>query len=226
MENGIVKYLKKLIRCFLNIVYYSEEECVVCGKKVFEDLYLCSSCRDKIKNCEESKKIKICNKETRIYSALYYSSAVKKIVLGLKYKSDFRCGDVLADYMIKVVQDKKIHFDVITYVPLNRDNQKKRGYNQSKYLAKRIGDRFDKKVIETIKKSKETKDQIGLNGKERWKNLEGSFSFINGKNIENKKILLVDDVITTGATAYYCVFELLKNNSNEIIVLTAAKSKI
>lgn len=226
MGNGIVKYLKKLIRCFLDIIYYSEQECVVCGKKLFEELYLCSTCREKIVSCEESMKIKICNKETRIYSALYYSSAVKKIVLGLKYKNDFRCGDVLADYMMKTIKNEKIYFDMITYVPLSKENEKKRGYNQSKYLAKCIGDKFNKKVIGCIRKSKDTKDQIGLNGKERWKNLKDSFSFIKGRNIKNKKILLVDDVITTGATTYYCVLELLKNNSNEIIVLTAAKSKI
>ncbi|WP_242971967.1 ComF family protein [Haloimpatiens massiliensis] len=211
---------------FLDIVYYSEEECVVCGKKLFQDLYLCINCRDKIKDCEESIKFKIYNKETRIYSALYYSPAVKKIVLGLKYKSDFRCGNILADYMIKIIKDKEIHFDMITYVPLNKENEKKRGYNQSRYLAKYIGEKFDKKVIDCLKKSKETRDQIGLNGKERWVNLKDSFKFIKGKNIKNKKILLVDDVITTGATAYYCVSELLKNNSDEIIVLTAAKSKI
>ncbi|WP_138203897.1 ComF family protein [Haloimpatiens lingqiaonensis] len=226
MGNGIIKYIRKLIKYVLKIIYYSEEECVICGKRLFEGLYLCDSCRNKIKSCEESKKIEVFNKEVRIYSALYYSSAVKKLVLALKYKSDFICGDVLASYMIKIIHDKKIKFDIITYVPLSFENKKKRGYNQSKYLAKCIGEKFDKKVVDLIKKSRKTRDQIGLNEEERWINLKDSFSFRKGKKVENKKILLVDDVVTTGATAHYCILELLKNNAGEIIFLTAAKSKI
>lgn len=72
----------------------------------------------------------------------------------------------------------------------------------------------------------ETKDQIGLNDEMRWKNCSNSFRFNRKYSVKEKKILLVDDVITTGATAYSCAKEIKNAGAEAVIILTAAKSKL
>lgn len=224
MLKRTIKYIDILRENFLNIIYYKEEKCILCNKELFNDSYICKNCKNKIKLCNENLCFSINHKDIIVYSSLYYSSTIKEIILKLKYRNDFRCGDMLAKYMIEVIKNKHIEFDLITYIPSSLKN--KREYNQSKYLARCIGKFYNKKVIDVLEKSKNTKDQIGLNYEERWENLKNSFIFNGSYNIKDKKILLVDDVITTGATAYYCSLELIKNLSREIIVLTAAKSSI
>ena len=93
-------------------------------------------------------------------------------------------------------------------------------------MAKGIGKIFNKKVYTLLAKTSRTLDQIGLDSSSRWENLSNSFMAKDLKKIKNKIILLVDDVITTGATAYYCKEVLMKAGAKEVIVLTAAKSRI
>ena len=72
----------------------------------------------------------------------------------------------------------------------------------------------------------DTKDQIGLSGEERWNNMEKCFEIQESKFIKNKKILLVDDVITTGATAFHCAHNLKESGINDVCILTIAKSNV
>lgn len=128
--------------------------------------------------------------------------------------------------MVRFIEKEGIKFDVVTFVPMTKRALKKRGYNQSKILAQIISEKFKIKIISPIVKTRETKDQIGLNAEQRWKNIESSFEIKDKKSIDSKVILLVDDVITTGATTYYCANSMLKSGAKEIIILTAAKSRI
>lgn len=226
MGNGIIKYLNILKDSFLDIIYYKEEKCVLCDCSVFNDDYLCSECAKKIKTNDECFEIYAYNNKIPIYSSLYYSRYTKEIILKFKYKSDFRCGEILVKYMINTIKNNNIIFDLVTYVPTNEKSLKKRGYNQSKYLAKKIGEYFNVEVKSLILKSNKIKDQIGLNTSQRWNNLKNSFVLKDNINIKNKNVLLIDDVITTGSTAFFCSLELLKAQSKKIIVLTAAKSRI
>jgi competence protein ComFC len=128
--------------------------------------------------------------------------------------------------MHSTISRNNIGYDYISYVPSSKNALKKRGYNQAEYIAKLLAEKTDKKLLHCIGKYKETKDQIGLSGSNRWSNLKESFSFIGENNIESSSILLIDDVITTGATAFYCSELLLKHGCGKVIILTVAKSKI
>ena len=73
------------------------------------------------------------------YSVSYYSGVMMELILKLKYKSNFRAGEVIAEYMINLIKTENIQFDFITYIPMTKISIKKRGYNQSEYLARIIG---------------------------------------------------------------------------------------
>ena len=103
---------------------------------------------------------------------------------------------------------------------------KKRGFNQCEYLAREIAFRNNYKVINTLKKVRETKDQKTLSKKERKENLIGAFEIINKEDILGKKIILIDDVITTGATLREAKKMLKLSGVLQINTLTIARTYI
>lgn len=226
MGNGIVKSLRFLWNCVLQVIYSNDENCVLCGQDLLKEKFICNNCEKRIKFCKEAFQVEKNKMSFDCYSVSYYSSGMMELVLMLKYKSNFRAGEAIADYMIDAIRRENIKFDGVTYIPMTKKSLKKRGYNQSKYLAKIIGESLNKPVIHCLNKIRDTKDQIGLNGNERWNNVYGSFIVTDEVNVINKNILLVDDVITTGATAFSCACQLMKKNAKKITILTAAKSKV
>lgn len=227
MGNEFTKILNYFMNCFLEIVYNYDEECVVCKEYVSKkELMLCNSCMNMIKVCNDPYNMSVNNHHVSCYSGVYYSGIVKELISRLKYKSDFKAGEVLSAYMLQAIKDDDLKFDIVTYVPSTRKTLKKRGYNQSEFLAKTIGKKTDTKVLGLLSKVKETKDQIGLSGEERWENLRNSYKVNKVKDIRDKIILLVDDVITTGATGFFCAEDMLKNGAKQVYILTAAKSSI
>jgi len=228
MLKKVATNLVYVLNCTLNLVYSDGDKCCVCDNYSEDINFLCDSCYSKIRFCTEGYYIKKDGKiKIECYSVAYYSSVIKEMIVNLKYKSDFKSGKALAEMMQRIIYEKNIKFDYITFVPMTKKRFKIRGYNQSEFLAQYISQHNDVKMLELLKKNRDSKDQIGLDYDERWYNIMGCFEFIGDKNdIKEKNILLIDDVMTTGATAFYCAEKLINNNANSVIVLTAAKSNI
>ncbi|PRR80778.1 DNA utilization protein GntX [Clostridium liquoris] len=225
MGKGIIKNLTLIKEGICSIIYSKEDECPIC-KMYSEEGYLCKECISKIRFCKNRYMLNQYNIEFKYYSIAYYTGNIKELILRLKYKSDFHCGEILSSYMTSKIKEENIPCDILTYVPMKRKSLRERGYNQSKCLAKNIGKELNIPIITTLKKTENTKDQIGLNGIERWENIRGAFTAVNHDKFKNKKIILIDDVITTGATAFCCAEELLMAGAKEINILTAAKSNV
>lgn len=225
MGNGIIKNIKYLLECVLSVIYDDYGNCIIC-KELEEESYLCAGCTTKITNNEIHHYIGDDSNTVECYSMGYYSGIIKELVLRLKYKKDFRCGKVIADIIYNIIINNNLQFDFITFVPSGKKALKKRGYNQAEYISRLVAEKCSKKVIPCLVKFRETKDQIGLGGRDRWSNLKESFRYEYRKDITNSQVLLIDDVITTGATAFYCSELLLNNGCGKVTILTAAKSNI
>lgn len=226
MGNGIVKHLGYLFDCLLDVIYSNEDSCLICKENIEDDALICNRCLKNVILCEGFSEIMKDNISVKSYSLSYYSGKIKELILRLKYKSDFRCGEALGILMSNMIRREKIEFDIATFIPMTRSAEKVRGYNQSKYLASIIGKSIGKPVIDCLDKYKGTKDQIGLNEEMRWENLNGCFRVRKGIKLQNSRIILIDDVITSGATSFYCASELIKNGAKNVTVLTAAKSNV
>lgn len=226
MEHGIIKSLKNIKDCILSVIYCGDEVCVVCGHELYSDKFICDCCENKIMICRDKMEIGSDSIRFDCYSSTYYSGPVVELVIKLKYKSSFRSGNVIAQHMYRTIKSNKLDFDMITYVPMTKKDLKRRGYNQSEYLAGVLKNYVYRPVVSCLVKIKSTKDQIGLDKRDRWSNIEGSFKVINKDILKNKSILLIDDVITTGATAFYSALELKNSGADKIIILTGAKSKV
>lgn len=219
MGNGIVKYL---IESVLNVIYCTNETCLICNDYLSSDGPLCKNCSGKIEYCSDAFNLK---NKIKCYSAAYYASCVKEMIRRLKYNSDFAAGEFLGEMLLNTVKKNNIEFDLITYVPLSKNAYKKRGFNQSEFLARYISKGASMPMKELLLKRKDTKDQIGLDGYDRWQNMIDCFQTLN-YNLDNKKIILIDDVITTGATAFHCAEQLFKSGAEKVSVLTVAKSRL
>ncbi len=227
MGNEFIKTIKYYIGCLLEIIYSLDEECLICKDYVKnKNSVLCHSCMTKIKKCNSPYNIVVNDSNVFCYSGVYYSGIVKELISRLKYKSDFKAGEVLSEYMIQSIDISKKNIDLITYVPSTRKVLRRRGYNQSEFLAKIIGNKINIKVDGILEKVRDTKDQIGLSGEDRWNNLKNSYKVKQSKCISGKTILLIDDVITTGATGFFCTEDMLKSGCKEVYILTAARSKL
>lgn len=225
MGKWLVKDIKFIFESLLDIIYGRSENCIICGGTAQKDSLLCHSCMKKINACDSIYSVEGKNRRFDVISGAYYTDIVMELVLRLKYKRDFDCGRVLAYFMELSLKKLNLEFDLITFVPLSHASLRKRGYNQAEYLADIIGKYEHKKVISCLKK-RNVKDQIGLNYQRRWENLKKSFYVYDSNVIKDKKVLLIDDVFTTGATSFYCCEEILKCGAKSASILTAAKSKV
>ena len=133
-------------------------------------------------------------------------------------------GKLMVDYLLKNAEFKK-KVDLIIPVPLHKNDLIKRGFNQSVLLGKVIGDYFSIPVRERILiKKKLTPFQVNLPKKERGKNILRAFSVERPEEIKGKNILILDDVFTTGSTVEECAKELMKARTNNIFVITLART--
>jgi len=223
MGNGFIRFIKQSM---LSVIYSTNENCIICNSEMIDEKLICSRCFKKIEPINKSFSIKKDNMDFQCFSAAYYSTIISELVKKLKYKSDFLSGEFLGSLLIDLININSIDYDLISYIPMTRKGLRQRGFNQSKFLASIIAENFNVKLKDILSKSRETKDQIGLDDEGRWQNLSSCFKVKNKNIIINKKILLIDDVITTGATAFYCSKQLIKNGAKKVTILTVAKSRL
>jgi ComF family protein len=130
----------------------------------------------------------------------------------LKYKGKKNIGFLLGrTFGLKLINTKFEDIDIIIPVPLHKSRLHKRGFNQSETIAIGLGKTLKKPVnTNLVKRSVATNTQTNKNRFDRWQNVENAFIVINPKYLQNKHILIVDDVITTGATSESLIQELIK----------------
>jgi ComF family protein len=141
----------------------------------------------------------------------------------LKYRRDIALGDAITAHMIYYVKSLNWQLDMVVPIPLSRQRYKQRGYNQvgmiARPLALALGVEFAPKALV---RHKETRSQVGLSKRERWKNVQGAFRA--GSNVNGKNILVLDDVSTTGSTLSSSAEALLSSGAKNIYALTVARA--
>lgn len=201
--------------CWKKISWISDPKCAICGTPFEIDVSkICTSCLN------EKPKF------DRAISVFKYDNFSKEIILKLKHFDTTHIAKRLSMLMYKTAQIEIDNSDLIVPVPIHFTKRLKRKYNQSEFLAKNIGEMSDVKYEPRfLKKIKITPQQEGLSAKNRKKNVVGSFGVDEKYSgfIENKKIILVDDVFTTGSTVDECSKILKKYKAESITVVTIAK---
>jgi len=155
-----------------------------------------------------------------------YEGLIRKMILNYKFKDKSYLYKTFVNFLLK---DKKMFeilqtYDTIIPVPISKKRQKERGYNQSYLIAREITKYTDLKIENNcLFKTKNIIEQSKLNKEERLINIQGVYSIKNKHRLINKKILLLDDIYTTGSTVNECCEILKKSKPKKIGVLTIAK---
>lgn len=219
----------------LRLLFYPNN-CPVCDTSMgLNEENLCFACESKLpvlpftlfdKNPIE----KLFFNHTPIKGASAYLSFIdkgtaQKLIHQVKYKGDKPLGKFLGNKAAKHLQSIAPEYkpDVIIPVPLHFSKEKKRGYNQAAVIGKGFANCYGLKTLENIViRTKATHSQTQKSKYERFKNMEEVFSVINPKAIKNKHIMVLDDVITSGATTSALCAEVSKHHPLSICVYALA----
>ncbi len=233
----------KLYHRACSVFFPSNIKCIVCGDDLKEkqDIEICDKCQCKLHKITESECCARCgavitgqgqyclncqntDREFDIARSVFvYENEVKKLIAGLKYNNKPYLSRTLSNYLAILYKELGWQADLIIPVPLSENRKKWRGYNQAELLADGLSDLINVPInTETLVKIKDTEAQASLSYLERRKNLRASFKVLDKYAVRGKKILLVDDVMTTGSTANACANVLKKAHADRVMVLTIA----
>lgn len=216
----MIKFIEKL----LNLIYV--QPCYFC-KSSKEDALLCSKCYKKIHFMPEGvfKRIRNCN----VYSATLYDGIIKQLIRDLKYHNKKKLAQVHAQIMFDYFKELNLRSSfLIVPVPVHKTRLKERHYNHMNIVADEFAKLTGFNVApDLLIRTKDTKKQFKLTKQERIKNIKNAFELnLNADIPQNTKIMIVDDITSTGITIEEIVKVLNKNGYNDIIALTLATPDI
>ncbi len=210
------------------MIYPSKNICPFCGRLGLEqNKDWCGQCDSFIefKNREISYKEE---PDLKVYYALIYNRFIREQIKRYKFHYQSYLYRVFASIMLESIEELKLGcgIDICFYVPSHRRKMATRGYNQAELLASEIARRLDLEIShKELIKIKRTKEQNKLDGSKRKDNLKGAYIYNSKRDLQGKKILLIDDLVTTGSTILETSRILLEEGAESISGLTLASSK-
>ena len=164
---------------------------------------------------------------SKAYYSIFYNRYAREKMAEYKFQGKNYLYKPFGELIYtSIIKNKIENIDLIAYIPSHRRKEAIRGYNQSELLGKYVSERLKLPLLKNnLIKIKKTKDQNKLNKIERFTNLENSFIIKDKEEVTNKKILLVDDIITTGSTMKECSKLLVNAGAKEVVGLALTASK-
>ena len=210
----------------LDLLY--PQACIFCGRLLEEEEYLCPECRKDPPFFKNSKrKLEFLDSFTAVW---YYKGYVRDSLLRFKFGGGRDLAEPYGRYLAaKIRLACEDGFDEITWVPVSFPRRLKRGYDQCQLLAKAVGRELGMKPRRLLLKVRHNPAQSGLTDPALRKgNVVGAYRVLHKKQIRGKRILLLDDILTTGATAGECARVLKTAGAAEVhcaVVAASAKEK-
>jgi ComF family protein len=206
--------------CLARLMFVIPPICDQCGRPLrlnTQDQPICSQCATTEYYFRQARAVAI------------YEGALREYLAELKYRFRPELGAALGELLvewIKLNRDFQKN-DLIIPVPLHQQKMALRGYNQAELLARPLGKYLGKKILtEVVVRQKLTQKQNALNKYERFTNITDAFRVIKPKVVAGKRILLIDDILTTGATVSEVARVLLKAGALQVDVLAVATGVI
>ena len=220
------------------IIFGNNKGCFFCGAKVDVGETYCFECRNTVGDWQRSTFCRHCGRHLREYScSCKGKSTFKRTIAVLPYRGvfrravkEFKFGKStwrLNNYTQLLLErwDKSITIDLVTFVPMHSTSEAIRGFHPTKALASNLAKNLKLPFSnDLVQKNKHNKAQSLISIGQRKKNVQGVFSLNLAKRVVNKKILLVDDIFTTGATAEEISTMLVTAGAESVYILCLAMS--
>jgi ComF family protein len=159
----------------------------------------------------------------RSYAA--YRGAIMRAIVLLKFERIEPLAAHFGDRLASVARRDALTADIVVPVPLHRTRERERGFNQAELIAREVAKRLKLRLKPILlKRTKARPDKHLLSNEERWRIVRGAFATRPGSQVDNKRVLLVDDVMTTGATLDACAGALLQAGAKSVVGLTVART--
>ena len=203
--------MEHFIKCIIDAIF--PNVCGICGKVSSYDI--CPKCMVKLNEYKECRKHIYLNKNFTTHMYIFrYEELVRNKIIEYKFKDKSYIYKSFAKF---IINNKKIcgflkNYDIIIPVPISKKRKCMRGYNQSELIVKELKKKDDTLNVnlKILYKIKDTLPQSALSKEKRNYNLEGAYIVKNSEIIKDKKVLLIDDIFTTGNTLNECS-KMLKN---------------
>ena len=211
----------KTLHTILDLLF--PPKCVLCAKvleKVETDL--CRTCRTEISDHPKPKRaIPFIESWLALW---YYEGNVRKSLLRYKFGGHRGYAKIYGRLLaMKLLRDNPEGFDILTYTPISTFRRLRRGYDQVALLADAVAAEFGVDVIPTLKKIRNNPPQSGISGAaQRRANVLGVYRAVNPERFIGKRVLLLDDIVTTGSTVSECARVLLTAGAKEVICAAIA----
>ena len=210
-----VRQIEVCDKCSAKLNFISKNSCCKhCGSPVYGDAEVCLNCKDNKREFDQGR------------SVFVYDGEIEKLIAGLKFNNKPYLSRTLGRYLASLYQTLDWHIDMVIPVPMTEARKKWRGYNQAELLATEFCEAVHLPLnTQALQKVRETDEQKELSMQERQKNILDAFKVQDKYYIKGKSILIIDDVMTTGATANACATALKKAHASKVYVLTIAHGK-
>ncbi|MDR2358151.1 MAG: ComF family protein [Oscillospiraceae bacterium] len=202
-------------------------KCVFCGRVLLRvSDVCCAKCERDLPFTEGQDSVWRGEGFDRCVAPLYYRDEVRKSILRFKFKGKSgyaECyGKVLADCVRKNLDGA---YDIISWTPLSETRAKKRGYDQAMLLALAVALELDDVAVETLRKTRDAQAQSSLTGRDaRAANISGAYEAADPELIAGKRVLLIDDIFTTGSTLAECARTLTAAGAVSVCGAALAKA--
>ena len=212
--------MKKLLLIIARLLF--PPKCVLCRN--FLDTHetdLCRECRTHTPEFpKQQKKLPYLAGWTALW---YYEGSVRRSILRFKFYNARSYGDVYGRMLAMKLSQEDIDFDLLTWVPISRIRKWRRGYDQVELIARAVGRELGVIPVATLKKRRNNPPQSGIRDAARRRaNVLGVYQVLDPNQLSGKRILLLDDIMTTGATAGECARILLTAGAKEVYCAAVA----
>ena len=221
--------------------------CVACSANVEPDKYLCASCQEKAPRI----KAPFCAKCSEPFAGaisgsfscancahreIHFDAAVaayrsrglvRRLVHEFKYNREIHLRHPVASWLCQTMNDPRLrgrHFDLIVPVPLHPARERERGFNQAQLLAEILSDKIDIPLAPALERIRYTTTQTAFDRAERMQNLHNAFRLRKKIVVRDLRVLLIDDVLTTGSTLSECARILKEAGAISVYAATAARA--
>ena len=219
-----------LIKALLDALY--PPKCAFCRKILEkEESGICGACRAKLPFIPKEAQGRSFGEGPGdrggvCFSPLTYDPFVRESFLRYKFSGLVSYAAPSAGLRADCIRDRAQAFDLVTWVPLSRRRLRRRGYDQAELLAKGIAAVLGLDAVQLLYKNKDTQAQSRTeSAAERSRNVRGAYALKGTPDLRGKHILLVDDIITTGATLGECRAVLLRSGAAEVSAVTLARAE-
>lgn len=221
----------------MGILFPENIYCISCDEPISDSnkFSLCKNCYENIeflydKNTVFDKEVMELLKNdyiSDVHITTIYNDIMKNMIHGIKYSNKTYLAKFFASMMCELIEKKSLDFDYITFVPIHKKRLMERGYNQVELIVNHIGKWLNKPVIKTADRVKTTRSMYELSFQQRHIEMKDAFKSKTIDCLQGKNLLLVDDILTTGATVKnLCEAIYTSNKDTNIQILLLSRGSL